>query len=311
MSQYKISLIVPCYNVEKYVRTCLDSILEQTMFKDIEVIVVDDGSTDRTWDIIQTYDHYRNFVIYRQPKDRLGQYQLVNDALKKARGEYFTEIDSDDWIEPNFCKRLYNAADNQDDFVYCGYWDEYADRSENRTEPISFTHCRMDLLCRLARFAYLHRIFFLPPALYRKEFIVQNFGNFYREGTSYDDVSMSFKIRTAAKSFSSVDKPLYHYRRDNMSSGSYTGLDSDPLIEQWTEIELYNAMNNLNLESEITVLMFYSLVWQQKRLMVRPLEEQLEFQKVFATMLRNRPYHIEFFHCLRDFRVFKDLIKSC
>ena len=106
----KISVIMPVYNAEKYLNKCLDSIINQTIgFNNIELIIINDGSTDNSEKIIKSYqDKYKNIkYIYQQ---NCGQATSRNVGLSKASSEYVTFVDSDDYIDKNMFKKLYNEA---------------------------------------------------------------------------------------------------------------------------------------------------------------------------------------------------------
>ena len=114
----KISVIIPVYNVEKYLSQCLDSILNQT-FKDFECICVNDGSTDKSLAILQEYVNKddRIKIINQENKGLSG---ARNSALKIVNGKYITFIDSDDFVTIDYLEKLINIAEKEDsDIVYC------------------------------------------------------------------------------------------------------------------------------------------------------------------------------------------------
>lgn len=116
----KVSVIVPIYNVEKYLRTCVDSICNQT-FKSLEIILVDDGSPDMCSKICDDYaqQDIRIKVIH---KKNAGLGEARNTGLEAATGDYIYFIDSDDWIEPNMLATLVHELEQeQADFVMCGF----------------------------------------------------------------------------------------------------------------------------------------------------------------------------------------------
>ena len=115
----KISVIVPVYNVEKYLKRCLDSIINQT-FKDIEIICINDGSTDNSGEILNSYAQKdKRIKIIEQTNSGLSA--VRNKGIDIASGEYISFIDSDDWIDKNFYENLYNAACKNDaDIAACG-----------------------------------------------------------------------------------------------------------------------------------------------------------------------------------------------
>lgn len=113
----KVSVIVPIYNAEKYLKKCLDSIVNQTL-KDIEIILINDGSTDGSADICKTYLSDNRVSYYY--KENEGLAAARDDGMQKAKGEYIGFVDSDDWIEPDMYEKMYWAAKvNDSDIVFC------------------------------------------------------------------------------------------------------------------------------------------------------------------------------------------------
>lgn len=123
----KVSVIVPVWNVEKFISKCLDSLVNQTL-KEIEVIVVNDGSPDNSQKIINEYikkypNKLKSFV-----KENGGQGSARNLGIEKAKGEYLSFIDSDDWIELDALEKMYNLAKKENsDIVICDMVDHYQD----------------------------------------------------------------------------------------------------------------------------------------------------------------------------------------
>lgn len=130
-----ISIIVPIYNVERYIRKCLDSIANQT-YKDFEVLMINDGSTDRSAEIAETYLHDNRFQLIN--KSNGGQGQARNIGLEKAKGEYVCFIDSDDFIASEYLEILYGLLKNNSaDIAQCGVnrvWE-----NNDRTQAYSYT----------------------------------------------------------------------------------------------------------------------------------------------------------------------------
>ena len=131
---YKVSIIIPIFNVEKYLRRALDSILNQTMdLKDIEVIMVDDVSTDNSKDIIKEYaDKYPNFTAVFHEKNSGGAFGPRNTGLKIATGEYIMFLDPDDEYALDMCETLYNKIkDTNVEMVKCNHQMDYINFSRN------------------------------------------------------------------------------------------------------------------------------------------------------------------------------------
>ena len=124
-----LSIIIPLYNCEKYIKHCLDSILAQGLNKsDFEIIIVDDGSVDNSYAIASAYaTGHDNIIVVRQ--ENQGVASARNTALKHVNGDYIAFIDSDDYIEKNYLDRLYReACETKSDVVICNfyrYFDSY------------------------------------------------------------------------------------------------------------------------------------------------------------------------------------------
>lgn len=121
MSDKKISIIVPCYNVEHYLPRCIDSLLAQTL-EDIEIICINDGSPDRCIDILRDYEQRHPETIKVIDKKNEGVWRGRLDAIAIAEGEYIGFVDSDDHVKPDFCEKLYSCAlENDADIAICGF----------------------------------------------------------------------------------------------------------------------------------------------------------------------------------------------
>ena len=104
MRKNLVSIIIPIYNVEEYLEDCLNSLIKQT-YRKIEVILIDDGSTDKSSNIYSQFLKYKNIKVIKQKNQ--GVSNARNNGLKVAKGEYIGFCDSDDWIEANFYEKLW------------------------------------------------------------------------------------------------------------------------------------------------------------------------------------------------------------
>lgn len=121
MSDIKVSIVVPIYNLEKYIPRCLDALVGQTL-KDIEIILVDDGSKDSAPQIIESYREKYPDIVRTFHKENGGEWSARTYGLKEARGEYVGFIDSDDVPEVTWAEKLYNVAKEFDaDIAFSGY----------------------------------------------------------------------------------------------------------------------------------------------------------------------------------------------
>lgn len=108
-----VSIIIPCYNVEKYINKCIDSVLNSTL-KDIEIIAIDDGSKDATYKILKEYTDERLKVF---TQENMGQAKTRNKAINLSSGEYLFFLDSDDYIDTDLLSKLYSETKNGSDIV--------------------------------------------------------------------------------------------------------------------------------------------------------------------------------------------------
>lgn len=130
----KVSVIIPVYNVQEYLRECLDSLVNQTIKEDLEVIIVNDGSKDKSQNIIDEYVEKYPKLFKSYIKENGGQGSARNYGVKKASGEYIGFVDSDDYIENDMYEILYNEGIKKKlDIVVCDMAWVYEDgRKESR-----------------------------------------------------------------------------------------------------------------------------------------------------------------------------------
>lgn len=119
MERYKVSIIIPVYNAEKYIFQCLDSIISQT-YRELEIILVDDGSKDYSLDICRQFEQRDKRISVLLNKHNLGVSKAKNKALDLVKGEYVMFLDADDYVKEDFVEQMVNAL-NSADIVACGY----------------------------------------------------------------------------------------------------------------------------------------------------------------------------------------------
>lgn len=120
-NKYKLSIVALVYNLEDYLPRCLDSLVNQTL-DGIEILCVDDGSKDSAPQIIDDYANRYPDLVKAFHKENGGEFTTRNYGLERAQGEYVTFVDTDDYVEPNWAEKLYNAAkENDADMAVCGF----------------------------------------------------------------------------------------------------------------------------------------------------------------------------------------------
>ena len=197
----KISVIVPVYNVEKYIDKCLDSLVNQTL-KEIEIIVVNDGSPDNSQKIIDKYKKKYPKKIKSIIKENGGQGSARNIGLKHATGEYIGYVDSDDYVDKTMFEKLYtNAKENNSDIAICGTYIDNDPGIEIELEKFLVDNNKENAF--FGKMAVWNKI-------YKRSLLVDNKLEF-RSKLWYEDFDFSFKAIAYAQTVSYVNEPLYYY----------------------------------------------------------------------------------------------------
>lgn len=153
----KVSIIVPIYNVEKYLGKCLDSLMNQTM-KDIEILAINDGTKDKSGEIALEYSKKDGRIKYIE-KENGGYGSVLQLAINRIKSKYFIICDPDDWLEQNAIETLYNLAEkNNSDITISNKYIVYMDDNSKKIERIkSYFDLKSDLVyCdNLSRFSFL------------------------------------------------------------------------------------------------------------------------------------------------------------
>lgn len=215
----KISVIVPVYNVEKYLAECLDSILRQT-FTDFELLLINDASTDRSWEISLSYAQKDQRIRLLENEENLGLSLTRNHGLREAKGDYIAFIDSDDIVADNYLMTLWSGAEKtKADVVSMGYI-EYAEKQGGGAyydrrhinivkEAGLFTDDikkRIELMCKWSL------ILVAWGKLYKKELLIRHRIKF--EKIVSEDILFGFAVLYAADKYMLIPDNLYYYRQN-------------------------------------------------------------------------------------------------
>lgn len=226
-NEIKVSVIIPIYNVEKYLRQNLQSVAEQTL-KDIEIICVDDGSTDSSFDIVKEFAASDSRFIPVQQKNA-GAGAARNNGLRRARGKYLSFLDSDDFFEKDMLETAYNKAEEtRADFVVFNS-DQYLE-DEKHFKAVSWVvrYAELPPYQPFNRRSITDNIFkvFVGWAwdkLYNREWVLENKLWFQEQRTSNDLLFVFSAVATAKRiAYVEKDKILAHQRRNNKTSLSNT-----------------------------------------------------------------------------------------
>ena len=225
MGKELISVIVPVYNAEKYLQKCLDSILEQT-YQNLEIIIINDGSTDNSGQICQEYEKKDARIIYIE-KENSGVSDTRNTGLDRMTGTYVTFVDSDDWLEPNYVKFLYEKViDHKADIVVGNY------TSFNESNSVFYFHTSADyyekvydnksiIPCLYDSKELLKSALIVPwGKIYKKEIIANLRFPINRIG---EDALFNLKALLDSEKVVYVNKSAYIYRvREGSLSNTWT-----------------------------------------------------------------------------------------
>ncbi|WP_127836926.1 glycosyltransferase [Clostridium prolinivorans] len=207
----KVSVILPAYNVEPYINKCLDSLLNQSL-KEIEIIVVNDGSTDNTIDVIQKYKKYFEHILIIEQKNK-GLSAARNIGLKYAKGKYVFFLDSDDFIDTKMLEELYKECEINDLDIICFngyYYNDSKDLKIIREANIDINniYCGINFLQDLINFnAYLPMVWL---NMYKKEFLLKN-KLCFMEGVYHEDIEFTPRAYILAQKVKYNNKPFYYY----------------------------------------------------------------------------------------------------
>ena len=233
MRQPQVSIIVPAYNVENYIERCLNSLVNQT-FKDIEIITINDGSTDKSLELLNKYAKEDIRVSVIDLGDE-GVSYCRNLGVEKANGKYIMFVDSDDWIDSSMVEVMYKKAEeNKLDLVMCSYIREFKDHSKekifNLPQEIIYkdNEVKNELLRKLvgpikeelSNPEMLDALGTVWGKLYRADILKENkikFVDLKEIGSAEDTLFNIFTFNYLSKVMF-LNKHMYHYWRDNPKS---------------------------------------------------------------------------------------------
>ena len=215
----KISIIIPMYNVEKYLKQSLDSAINQTL-KDIEIIIIDDCSTDNSLALAQDYAKNDKRIVVLSQEFNQGQGIARNKALDIASGEYIMFLDPDDWFEIDACEKAYNQiSTNNNEIVFFNLysWKERNGKlgkrnlSDTRLKPFKEIKNNPHInLCEL-KTNFIHSSWTWAQ-IYSKTFL--NTNNIRYSNDRYtEDIPFFIKACVYSQDVSILDEPLYNYRK--------------------------------------------------------------------------------------------------
>ena len=292
----KVSVIVTTHNTEKYLLKCIDSILNQTL-SEIEIIIVDDVSTDNTPKIAaQLATQYDN-IVFIPLFSSLGPGGARNQALKHASGEFISFIDSDDWIDLNYLEVMYKKAKMLNaDIVTCSLMREYDYKMSSPLYKCIYNQDYIfsgEMAFRIMTNEYHYEIKYLPSALnkiYRKTFLTNN-SLLFPEHIFFEDQPFSYCCTLAAQKVVCVPNVVYHhYKRSGSIVQSFSQKNIDDMIAAYQIIREYLYKNNLYVKFRFnyysSLQHFYNLIVRQIFEFVLDEKTKKEYLKYSFTQLK-------------------------
>lgn len=293
---YDISVIVPVYKVEKLLNKCVDSIINQT-YKDIEIILVDDGSPDNCGTICDDYALKDSRIVVIHKKNG-GLSSARNAGIDIAKGEYLMFVDSDDYVEPNFCEKAFQII--KENNVTCasfGYFEHKNNiirslgtinpRIINAEEGILSVITSNDIIFNLACNKIFHKNLFRTIR--------------FPNGKLFEDQGTTYKLFDAAGMIYVDSSPLYHYvrRKDSITAGNNTGdtsssRDFNDIYDSWYErlqfLETkYPRIKGFAIKQivELIVKAYHVLSWKKDKPLILKYENFLTVYKKDVLLLNN------------------------
>ena len=281
-----VSIVVPVYNSEKYLERCLSSLFSQT-YNNYEVVIINDGSTDNSLNIINKYKENNNIKIINTKNNGIGIAR--NIGLENAQGKYITFVDSDDYISKKYVEELLNCAEkNKADIVICDMY-KYINRNEIKCPSISFNDG--DITSNKEQIINIP----LGPCgkLFKKHILTKGFA----EHLKYEDVPFVINALTNSKRTVKLNEYLYYYV---IHGNSETTLMDDRVFDILEILRISNGYlseyKDLKNEIEylnITLLSRYNLqqkYQKHKKLRNKFLNESFEFLNKFFPNWKNNYY---------------------
>lgn len=262
LEKKKISVIVPVYNVKNYVTRCIESILAQT-YKEFELILVDDGSTDGSGEICQKFKE-KDSRIHLIRQENKGLSAARNRGLKEAKGEYITYIDSDDYVDGVYLETLYQNIRKYDaDVAVCGYqpvWEENEKKEQERSRK-RFKKSSGKVICNDNRKLTLYSGKEAAGEIVEKNRrnMIVAWGKLYHaslreqlifpEGKTHEDEFVTYKVLYSARRVVESNQAGYRYvqRRNSIMNGGYGRKRLDKLLALKEAIAFFEGEGEVEL----------------------------------------------------------------
>ena len=286
----KISVMIPVYNTSKYLEKCLNSIINQSL-KEIEIICVNDGSTDNSLEILREFQEKDNRIIIIDKKNT-GVSCARNEALKIVKGEYCLNIDSDDWIEQDFFKEMYLKAKKDNlDLVISDIILDY----QNRIEIVEELRIKDNVIISGEEY---RKLFFnkklkvegytwnklIKTSIYKENNI------FYNEKISFmEDYEVILKLAFYFKRIGKINKSYYHYvQRNNSASNNIQNIEKNFC----QTVQVFNNLENFykNRDKKICLKLKKEKIFSMQYSIFKNKEESEKIYDLFLFEIKKEKF---------------------
>ena len=256
MEEIKVSVIIPVYNVEKYIKQCLESVINQTL-KDIEIIVVNDGTKDNSMKIVEEYLSDKRIKIIN--KENGGLSSARNAGMREAQGKYIYFIDSDDFVDKEVLSTLYKNSENEKMDIVFSNFSYYNDRTK-KEKRAKFIFPFKENINKGYYYLYNGEEINVWNRLYKKEFL-KKYNFKFIEGIIYEDQDFGFKTIMLAEKIKYVENYGYKYRTDREGS-IMSSQKKEKSIEsvQTLKREMSKFFSNVNLNEFQKIRVYFKLL---------------------------------------------------
>ena len=265
----KISLIMPIYNAEPYLEEALDSVISQTL-SEIEIICINDGSTDNSLEIIKEYAAKDERIkIIDKPNEGYGK--TINRGLDEAKGEFIAVFEPDDILDKTIYEKLYAIAEKENlDVVKCNFFNYWSEKNKKKKSGLVSRCAKKQPFCPKDSLKIFTAHASIWAGIYRKSFLDENNIRLLETaGASYQDMSFTFKVLATVDKMYLLDEALLYYRQDNPNSSVNNPKKMYCVCDEYEEIgkfldnhpekkEIFNTQKLIN--------QYRAYLWNLKRL---------------------------------------------
>ena len=214
----KISVIIPIYNSERFLREAMESVINQTL-PEIEIICINDGSTDNSLEIVNQYAlKDERIKIIDKPNEGYGK--TINRGLDEAKGEFIAVFEPDDILDKTIYEKLYAIAEKENlDVVKCNFFNYWSEKNKKKKSGLVSRCAKKHSFCPKDNLKIFTAHASIWAGIYRKSFLDKNNIRLLETaGASYQDMGFTFKVLATVDKMYLLDEALLYYRQDNPNS---------------------------------------------------------------------------------------------